>query len=150
ISSHFPFFSTDLLLSEPSPHPAHLPPRPLAPSPFRFFFLFLSSPPQNPPNPSPVSLMPRLARAPARSAARSLAQNMILSQDEKESMKFYNIYAYKAGFSIRKKTHYKAKKKDNMITSLHYAIAQIEIKGKIIKAHLKNKCSIVELVVKHI
>ncbi|OAY69605.1 Protein FAR1-RELATED SEQUENCE 5, partial [Ananas comosus] len=45
-------------------------------------------------------------------------------KNEEEVLKFYNIYAYKAGFSIRKKTHYKARKKDNMITSLHYVCSK--------------------------
>ncbi|OAY77499.1 hypothetical protein ACMD2_09053 [Ananas comosus] len=34
-----------------------------------------------------------------------------LLQNEEEVKRFYNLYAYKTGFSIRKATHYKAKKK---------------------------------------
>nr|CAD1834716.1 unnamed protein product [Ananas comosus var. bracteatus] len=34
-----------------------------------------------------------------------------LLQNEEEVKRFYNLYAYKIGFSIRKATHYKAKKK---------------------------------------
>nr|CAD1833021.1 unnamed protein product [Ananas comosus var. bracteatus] len=34
--------------------------------------------------------------------------------------KFYNDYAFKIGFSIRKQIHYKARKQDNAITSITY------------------------------
>nr|CAD1830094.1 unnamed protein product [Ananas comosus var. bracteatus] len=35
-----------------------------------------------------------------------------------EAKNFYNKYAFKTGFSIRKSSHYRAKKQDNMITSV--------------------------------
>ncbi|OAY68393.1 Protein FAR1-RELATED SEQUENCE 5, partial [Ananas comosus] len=48
-----------------------------------------------------------------------------LLHDEEEVKRFYNLYAYKTGFSIRKTTHYKAKKKkDNIVTALHYVCSK--------------------------
>ncbi|OAY85651.1 Protein FAR1-RELATED SEQUENCE 5 [Ananas comosus] len=47
-----------------------------------------------------------------------------LLHDEEEVKRFYNLYAYKTGFSIRKATHYKAKKKDNIVTALHYVCSK--------------------------
>ncbi|OAY82265.1 Protein FAR1-RELATED SEQUENCE 5, partial [Ananas comosus] len=41
-----------------------------------------------------------------------------------EARNFYNKYAFKTRFSIRKSTHYKAKKQDNMITSVTYTCSK--------------------------
>ncbi|XP_020095571.1 protein FAR1-RELATED SEQUENCE 5-like isoform X2 [Ananas comosus] len=41
-----------------------------------------------------------------------------------EARDFYNIYAFKAGFSIRKTSHYKAKKHDNMVTAHQYCCSK--------------------------
>nr|CAD1820605.1 unnamed protein product [Ananas comosus var. bracteatus] len=41
-----------------------------------------------------------------------------------EAKNFYNIYAFKTGFSIRKQTHYKAKKLDGMITTMMYTCSK--------------------------
>ncbi|OAY81145.1 Protein FAR1-RELATED SEQUENCE 12, partial [Ananas comosus] len=41
-----------------------------------------------------------------------------------EAGNFYNKYAFKTRFSIRKSTHYKAKKQDNMITSVTYTCSK--------------------------
>nr|CAD1836504.1 unnamed protein product [Ananas comosus var. bracteatus] len=43
---------------------------------------------------------------------------------EEEARRFYNIYAYKTGFSIRKASHYKAKRKNNMVTSYYYVCSK--------------------------
>lgn len=37
---------------------------------------------------------------------------------------FYNIYAFKTGFSIRKSTHYKSKKFDNMISNVKFTCSK--------------------------
>nr|CAD1837462.1 unnamed protein product [Ananas comosus var. bracteatus] len=38
--------------------------------------------------------------------------------------KFYNDYAFKMGFSIRKSSHYKARKQDDAITSITYCCSK--------------------------
>nr|CAD1823614.1 unnamed protein product [Ananas comosus var. bracteatus] len=41
-----------------------------------------------------------------------------------EAKRFYNIYAFKIGFSIRKATHYKAKRLDGLVTSITYTCSK--------------------------
>ncbi|OAY81179.1 Protein FAR1-RELATED SEQUENCE 5 [Ananas comosus] len=41
-----------------------------------------------------------------------------------DAKKFYNDYAFKMGFSIRKQTHYKARKQDDAITSITYCCSK--------------------------
>ncbi|OAY65545.1 Protein FAR1-RELATED SEQUENCE 5, partial [Ananas comosus] len=41
-----------------------------------------------------------------------------------EAEKFYNDYAFKIGFSIRKQTHYKTRKQDDVITSITYCCSK--------------------------
>nr|CAD1820016.1 unnamed protein product [Ananas comosus var. bracteatus] len=41
-----------------------------------------------------------------------------------DGKKFYNDYAFKMGFSIRKQTHYKARKHDDAITSMTYCCSK--------------------------
>ncbi|OAY77448.1 Protein FAR1-RELATED SEQUENCE 12 [Ananas comosus] len=41
-----------------------------------------------------------------------------------EVKNFYNIYAFKTGFSIRKSTHYKSKKFDNMISTIVFTCSK--------------------------
>nr|CAD1835739.1 unnamed protein product [Ananas comosus var. bracteatus] len=41
-----------------------------------------------------------------------------------EAKRFYNVYAFKTGFSIRKATHYKAKKFDGLVTSTTYTCSK--------------------------
>ncbi|OAY75705.1 Protein FAR1-RELATED SEQUENCE 5, partial [Ananas comosus] len=47
----------------------------------------------------------------------------IFSNAEK-AKDFYNIYAFKTGFSIRKQSHYKAKKLEGMVTTLVYTCSK--------------------------
>ncbi|XP_020105555.1 protein FAR1-RELATED SEQUENCE 5-like [Ananas comosus] len=53
---------------------------------------------------------------------------------EEEARRFYNIYAYKTGFSIRKASQYKAKRKNNMVTSHYYVCSKEAI------TNLEHKC----------
>nr|CAD1825980.1 unnamed protein product [Ananas comosus var. bracteatus] len=41
-----------------------------------------------------------------------------------EAKRFYNVYAFKTGFSIRKGTHYKAKRLDGLVTSTTYTCSK--------------------------
>nr|CAD1829198.1 unnamed protein product [Ananas comosus var. bracteatus] len=41
-----------------------------------------------------------------------------------DAKKFYNDYAFKIGFSIRKQTHYKTRKQDYAITSITYCCSK--------------------------
>ncbi|OAY81646.1 Protein FAR1-RELATED SEQUENCE 5 [Ananas comosus] len=41
-----------------------------------------------------------------------------------DAKRFYNDYAFKMGFSIRKQTHYKARKLDDAITSITYCCSK--------------------------
>ncbi|OAY73941.1 Protein FAR1-RELATED SEQUENCE 5, partial [Ananas comosus] len=43
-----------------------------------------------------------------------------------DGKKFYNDYAFKMGFSIRKQTHYKARKHDDAITSMTYCCSKAD------------------------
>ncbi|OAY67242.1 Protein FAR1-RELATED SEQUENCE 12 [Ananas comosus] len=55
-----------------------------------------------------------------------------------DAKKFYNDYAFKLGFSIRKTYHYKAKKHDDAITSVTYCCSKAGLSKS--QTHEKSHC----------